>query len=72
MLKECSTDTPYIKLHEQYNFLMNSDFWDVTPCSPIKVHSSFGETYCLLLHDQGIRPHETSKKQATSRGDPED
>jgi hypothetical protein len=27
-------------------------FWGVTPCSPVRIHWRFGETYCLHLQDR--------------------
>jgi hypothetical protein len=34
-----------------HNFLNSIMFWDITPCSPLKVNRRFGETY--RLHLQG-------------------
>jgi hypothetical protein len=47
-----------------FGFLLNfehiknvkcSSFWDVTPCSPLKVHRRFGWIYCLHLQGRRIR-----------------
>jgi hypothetical protein len=31
-----------------------SIFWDITPCSPLKVNRRFGRTYRLHLQDRSI------------------
>jgi hypothetical protein len=33
--------------------MKNSDFWDITPCRPLKANRRFGRTYCF--HRQGGR-----------------
>jgi hypothetical protein len=32
----------------------NINFWDVTLCSPVRVHRRFVGTYCLHLQSQGV------------------
>jgi hypothetical protein len=43
-----------------YLFVKNTIFWDITPCSPLKVNRSFGRTYLLHLQGQKIIQQETS------------
>jgi hypothetical protein len=43
----------------------NNVFFDITPCSPVKVNQRFGETYCL--HFQGRRVSQASSKQGLQR-----
>jgi hypothetical protein len=31
----------------KYNFIMSYIFWDITPCSPLKVNRRFGITFRL-------------------------
>jgi hypothetical protein len=42
-------------------FMKSTIFWDITPCSPLRVNRPFGGTYCH--HLQG-RKNKTSKKPA--------
>jgi hypothetical protein len=39
--------------------------WDVTPCSPVDVHRSFGVTYCL--HLQNRRVSQTNGQQEATK-----
>jgi hypothetical protein len=41
-------------------------FWDITPCSPLKIKRRFGGT-CRLFQGRIIAKHETSMKQVASR-----
>jgi hypothetical protein len=56
--------------------MKNSVFWDVLPCSPVKVNQCFGGIYCL--HLQGLRvsqprnQYETGSKMLYLFFDPED
>jgi hypothetical protein len=34
------------------NFVKSTIFWDITPCSPLKVNRRFGGTYRLHLESQ--------------------
>jgi hypothetical protein len=34
--------------------MKNPVFWDIPPCSGVKVYRHFGGTYCLHLHDWRI------------------
>jgi hypothetical protein len=43
--------------------MTSSVFWDITPCSPLKVDRRLGETY--LIHLQGYVP---PKRRMTFRG----
>jgi hypothetical protein len=47
-------------------YINSSIFWDVTPCSRLKVNRSFGETYRLHLQgwrvNQEINQHEAGRK----------
>jgi hypothetical protein len=43
------------------SLLKGTNFWDITPCSPLSVNRSFGETY--RIHLQG-RKNKFSKKPA--------
>jgi hypothetical protein len=43
-------------------------FWDITPCNPLKVNRSFGETY--RLHLQGLKISRV-RNQRKSRGQAE-
>jgi hypothetical protein len=35
-------------------FLKSTIFWDITPCSPLKINRHFGGTYRLHLHGRSI------------------
>jgi hypothetical protein len=53
--------------------MKTSVFWDITPCSPLKVDRPFGGVYRLYIHGRTIsqetRQHETYSMQSF---DPED
>jgi hypothetical protein len=34
--------------------IKSSIFWDITPCSPLKLNQRFGGTCCLHLHGRRI------------------
>jgi hypothetical protein len=36
------------------NLLKSTIFWDITPCTPLKVNRCFGETYCFHLQGRKI------------------
>jgi hypothetical protein len=38
-------------------------FWDIMPCSPLKISQYFGETYRLRLHSGRIRQARNKLKQ---------
>jgi hypothetical protein len=47
--------TEYVGLEVLTPVVMKSAiFWDLTPCSPLKVNRSSGRTYRLHLQDRGI------------------
>jgi hypothetical protein len=41
--------------------MKNSIFWDITPCSMVKVNRRFGESY--LLHLQGLTANQAGSQQ---------
>jgi hypothetical protein len=47
--------------------MKSSIFWDITPCSPLKLNRHFGETYRLRIYvrrkRQARNQHEAGKKQ---------
>jgi hypothetical protein len=49
-------------------FMKNSIFWDISPCSPLRVNGPFGETYRLHLQrrtiSQGRNQREAGGKQS--------
>jgi hypothetical protein len=51
----------------------SSIFWDITPCSPLKVNRSFGETRCLHLQErrtsQARNQHEAGGKHSLLHAD---
>jgi hypothetical protein len=42
-----------IKVPQDVQYMKSSIFWDITPCSPLKVNRRFGGIYCL--HLQGLK-----------------
>jgi hypothetical protein len=48
-LQDAKVDNHYARLEVLTAVVLNNTiFWDITPCSPLKVNRSFGGTY--LLH----------------------
>jgi hypothetical protein len=47
--------------------MKSSVFWDITPCSPLKVNRHFGGTYRLHLQNIRISKQEASVKQVANR-----
>jgi hypothetical protein len=48
-----------LSVSTQLIFLKNAMFWDVMPCSLLKIYHNFGGTYCLQLQDIYERFEET-------------
>jgi hypothetical protein len=48
--------------------MKSSIYWDVTPCSPLKVNRRFGETYSLHLQGRRISRARNQHKEDTKQG----
>jgi hypothetical protein len=47
----------------KYNIKKNSVFWEVMPCTPVKVNWYFGGTYCLHLHEYAWFPIQWNEEE---------
>jgi hypothetical protein len=55
-------------MQEYFIFVLNSSvFWDITPCSPLKVNRRFGETFAFIFRVEELAKHESSLKQVANR-----
>jgi hypothetical protein len=48
--------------------MKSSSFWDITPCSPLKVSRRFGGKHRLYLQDRRIKQAKTSVKVVANAG----